>query len=184
MSPNFTIFGLFILVFEISTIIQKQLVAMLRGHTRFVCRNCTEIVKTDYGSEMVVPLYITGCRKKTYSESAIVGKWRRLIRAIYSLNTASDIKRYRHLRTLIGLVSGFFLMLCACWEANEIRSLNLLFTQYFEFAIYCIKHHIIANKEVKEGDTTFDLCVRNKGKVLSNPDAAESDTFVEIFLVK
>ena len=120
MSPNFTIFGLFILVFEISAIIQKQLVAMLQGHMRFVCRNCIEIVKTDYGCEMVIPLYIAGCRKKTCFESAIVVKWHRLIHAIYSLNTASDIKRYHHLRTVISLVSGFFLMLCACWEANEI----------------------------------------------------------------
>ena len=39
---------------------------------------------------------------------------RRLIRAIYLLSTAGDMKRYHRLRTVISLVSGFFLMLCAC----------------------------------------------------------------------
>ena len=56
-------------------------------------------MKTDYGSETVTPLYITGCREKIYSES--------------------DLQ-------------------------------DLLFTQYFEFAIYGIKHYIIANKDVNK----------------------------------
>ena len=71
-------------------------------------------VKTNYGSETVIPLYITGCSEKIYSESAVVAKRRRLIRAIYFLTTAGDIKRYHRVRTVISLVSGFFLMLCAC----------------------------------------------------------------------
>ena len=71
----------------------------------------TELLKTNYGSETVIPLCFTSCWKKIYSESAVIAKRRRLIRAIY---TAGDIKRYHRLRTVISLVSGFFLMLCAC----------------------------------------------------------------------
>ena len=52
------------------------------------------VLKTNYGSEKVIHLYITGCREKIHSESAVVAKRRRLIRAIYFLTTASDIKRY------------------------------------------------------------------------------------------
>ena len=48
------------------------------------------------------------------SESAVVAKPHRLICAIYFLHTAGDIKRYHCLKTIISLVSGFFLMLCAC----------------------------------------------------------------------
>ena len=70
-------------------------------------------IKTNYGSETVIPLYITGCREKIYSESAVVAKRRRLIRAIYFLTTAGDIKRYHCLRTVISSVSGFLLKLCA-----------------------------------------------------------------------
>ena len=66
------------------------------------------ILKTDYGSETVIPLYITGFREKIYSESAVVAKRHRLIRAIYFLPTAGDIKRYHRLRTVISLVSGCF----------------------------------------------------------------------------
>ena len=33
-----------------------------------------QILKTNYGSETVIPLYITGCREKIYSESAVVTK--------------------------------------------------------------------------------------------------------------
>ena len=44
-----------------------------------------------------------------YSESAVVAKRCRLICAIYFLPTTGDIKRYHHLRTVISLVSGFFL---------------------------------------------------------------------------
>ena len=71
------------------------------------------ILKTNYGSEMVIPLYITGCREKIYSESAVVAKRRNLTRAIYFFTTAGDMKRYHHLRTVISLVSRFFLMLCS-----------------------------------------------------------------------
>ena len=72
------------------------------------------IPKTNYDSETVIPLYITDCMEKIYFESAIVAKRRRLIRVICFLTTASDIKRYHRLRTVISLVSGFFLMLCTC----------------------------------------------------------------------
>ena len=72
------------------------------------------ILKTNYGSETVIPVYITSCREKIYSESAVVAKRRRLIRAIYLLTTAGDIKRYHRLRTVISLVSGVFLMVRAC----------------------------------------------------------------------
>ena len=65
----------------------------------------------DYSFETVIPLYITGCGEKIYSESDVVAKKRRLIRAIYFLLTAGDIKRYHRLRTVISLVSGFFLTL-------------------------------------------------------------------------
>ena len=78
------------------------------------------IPQNNYGSETVIPLYITGCKEKIYSESTVVAKRRRLIGAIYFLTTAGDIKRYHRLRTIISLVSGFFVMLCACCEANEI----------------------------------------------------------------
>ena len=64
------------------------------------------IIKTNYGSETVILLYITGCTEKIYSESAVVAKRRRLIRAIYFLTVAGDIKRYHRLRTVISLVSG------------------------------------------------------------------------------
>ena len=50
------------------------------------------ILKTNYGSETVIPFYITGCRDKIYFESAVVAKRRRLICAIYFLTTADDIK--------------------------------------------------------------------------------------------
>ena len=63
-------------------------------------------LKTNYGFE-------TG--------NYVVAKRRRLIRSMYFLTTDGDIKRYHRLRTVISLVSWFFLMLCACWEANEIR---------------------------------------------------------------
>ena len=72
------------------------------------------ILKTNYGSETVIPLYITGCMEKIYFESAVVAKRRMLIRAIYFLTTAGDIKGYHSLRTVISLVSEFTLMLCAC----------------------------------------------------------------------
>ena len=65
-------------------------------------------LKTNYGSETVMPLYIIGCREKIYSESAVAAKRRRLIRAIYLFPTASDVKRYHCLRTVISLVSGIF----------------------------------------------------------------------------
>ena len=71
-------------------------------------------MKINYGSETVILLYITGCREKIHSESAVVAKRCRLIRAIYFLTTAGDIKRYHRLRIVISLVSVFFLMLCAC----------------------------------------------------------------------
>ena len=71
-------------------------------------------LKTNYGSETVIPLYVTGCREKIYSESDEVAKQCRLIRAIYFLPAAGDIKRYHHLRTVISLVSGFFLTLYTC----------------------------------------------------------------------
>ena len=74
------------------------------------------VLKTNHGSETVIPLYITGCREKIYSESAVVAKRRRLIRAIYFLPAAGDIKRDHCLRTVISLVSGFFLTLYACRE--------------------------------------------------------------------
>ena len=74
------------------------------------------ILKTTYGFETVIPLYITGYREKIYSESAVVAKRRRLTRAIYFLPTAGDIKRYHRLKTVISLVSGFFLTLYACRE--------------------------------------------------------------------
>ena len=63
------------------------------------------IIKTSYGSETVIPLYITGCRNKIYSKSDVVAKGRRLIRAIYFLPTAGDVKRYHLLRTVISLVA-------------------------------------------------------------------------------
>ena len=66
-------------------------------------------LKTNYGSETVIPLYIMGCREKIYSESAVVAKRRRLICAIYFLTAAGDIKRYD--KSQDSLVSGFFLML-------------------------------------------------------------------------
>ena len=75
---------------------------------------CNKILKANYGSEKVIPPYITGCREKIDSESAVVAKRRRLIRAIYFLTAAGDIKRYHRLRTAISLVSGLFLTLCAC----------------------------------------------------------------------
>ena len=59
----------------------------------------TLLIKTNYGSEAVIPLYITSCREKIYSECAVVA---------------------------------------------------LLFTQHLEFAVYGIKHHIIANWEVNK----------------------------------
>ena len=59
----------------------------------------------------MVPLYITVCREKVYSESAVVAKRRRLIRAIYFFPTAGDIKKYRRFKILISLMSGFFLTL-------------------------------------------------------------------------
>ena len=37
------------------------------------------VIKTNYGSEKVIPLYITGCKKKTCFESAVVAKRRRLL---------------------------------------------------------------------------------------------------------
>ena len=74
------------------------------------------ILKTNYGSEKVIPLYITGYWKKIYSESAVVAKRPRLIPAIYFLPTVSDIKRYHRLRAVISLVSGFFPTLYACRE--------------------------------------------------------------------
>ena len=69
---------------------------------------------TNYGSETVIPLYITGCREKIYSESAVFAKRRRLMRAIYFLPTAGDKKRYHRLKTVISLVSGVFLTLYGC----------------------------------------------------------------------
>ena len=71
-------------------------------------------LKTNYGSETVMPLYITGCVEKIYFESAVVANQRKLIRVIYFLTAASDINRYYRLKIAISLVSGFFLMLCAC----------------------------------------------------------------------
>ena len=53
---------------------------------------CLMTIMTNYGFEMVIPLYITGCREKIYSESAVVMKRHRLIRAIYFLTTDGDIK--------------------------------------------------------------------------------------------
>ena len=44
MLPNFTSFGLFILVFGISAIIHQQLVAILRGLMRFLCRRVFHVV--------------------------------------------------------------------------------------------------------------------------------------------
>ena len=35
-------------------------------------KNLQGILKTNYGSETVIPLYITGCREKIYSEAAVV----------------------------------------------------------------------------------------------------------------
>ena len=69
--------------------------------------NLTLMLKTNYGSETVMPLCITGCKEKIYSESVVVAKRRRLIRAIYFLTTAGDIKRYHRHRTAVSLVSGF-----------------------------------------------------------------------------
>ena len=70
------------------------------------------IVKTIHGSETVIPLYITGCREKIYSESAVVTRQHRLIRAMYFLTTAGDIKRFHCLRTVIILVSALTLYAC------------------------------------------------------------------------
>ena len=83
------------------------------------------ILKTNYGSWTVIPLYITGCREKIYSESAVVAKRRRLIRVIYFLPTAGDIKRYHRQRTVISLVSGFFLTLYTCREIQLTLMINL-----------------------------------------------------------
>ena len=83
-------------------------------HLQLKCNFSFIIIKTNYGSETVIPIYITGYREKIYSESAVIAKRRRLIRAIYFLTTAGDIKRYHRLRTVVRLVSGFFLTLCAC----------------------------------------------------------------------
>ena len=91
--------------------------SIFSGHP--ACQTHWEITKTlkaNYGSETVIPLYINGCREKIYSESAVVAKRRRLIRAIYFLPTTRDIKRYHRLRTVIDLVSGFFPTLYACRE--------------------------------------------------------------------
>ena len=75
-----------------------------------------ETLKKITGSETAIPLDITGCREKMYSESVVVVKRPMLIRAIYFLTTAGDVKRYHRLRTVISLVSGFFLTLYACRE--------------------------------------------------------------------
>ena len=63
----------------------------------------TALEKSNYGSEAVIPLYVTGCRDKIYSKSAVVAKRHRLIRAIYFLPTAGDIKRYHRHRTVNSL---------------------------------------------------------------------------------
>ena len=65
--------------------------------------------------------------EKIYSESAVVTKRRRLIRVVYLLTTAGDIKRYYCLGTVESAVH-----------------------QYFELTMSGIKHHIIANKEVNK----------------------------------
>ena len=77
-----------------------------------------QILKTNYGSETVIPLYITGCGVKIYSESAVVAKRRRLICAIYFLSAASAKEGYHILRAVTSLVSGLFLTLYGCREVQ------------------------------------------------------------------
>ena len=72
------------------------------------CVCALSLRKTNYGSETVIPLYITGCIEKIYYESAVVTKRRRLIRVKCFLTTVGDMKMYHCLRTIISLVSGFF----------------------------------------------------------------------------
>ena len=62
----------------------------------------------------VISFYITGCGKKIYSDSAIVRRRCRLIRAIYFLTIDGDTKRHHRLRTINSLVSEFIVMLCTC----------------------------------------------------------------------
>ena len=56
--------------------------------SKFEMFNQQFILKINYGSETVIPLYITDCKEKIYYKSVIFLKQRRLIRAIYFLSTA------------------------------------------------------------------------------------------------
>ena len=58
-------------------------------------------LKTNQGSGTVIPLCITGRREKIYSKSVVVVKRFRLIRAMYFLTTAGDVKRFHRLRAVI-----------------------------------------------------------------------------------
>ena len=58
------------------------------------------LLKTNYGSETVIPLYITGCRENQQATKPD------------SCNIFGDTKKYHRLRTVISVVSGFFLTLC------------------------------------------------------------------------
>ena len=68
-------------------------------YSRLIGPDHVSIIKTNCGSETVIPLYVTGCKEKMYSESAVVAKQRRLIRTIYFLPTVGDIKKYHRLRS-------------------------------------------------------------------------------------
>ena len=56
----------------------KESEEILRSGSRYQSIVVAVIIKSNYGSETVIPLYITSYKEKLYSESAIVAKRRRL----------------------------------------------------------------------------------------------------------
>ena len=72
-------------------VLSKEIAQLLSDQPMWLIYCMERILKTYHGSKMVIPLYITACRKKICSESTVVTKQCRVICAIYSLHTTSVI---------------------------------------------------------------------------------------------
>ena len=79
--------------------------------------------KTNYGSETVIPLYITGCREKIYCTNQPASLRDYGWFEIYFLPTAGDRKRYHRLRTVISLQSFLY---------DDIIGSNIMFWVFVE----------------------------------------------------